>query len=183
MADVKRQLLPRCPAREPVAVIGLEEFNHLPPDRAAGLLGSCCPARRWIEAVRAGRPYPGIDALLAGSDAAVAALGEADLRQALDGHPRIGDRPAEGSASSREQAGVTGADAGLRRALAEGNARYEARFGHIYLVCATGRSAGELLGLLRERLGNDEEAEWRVVAAELAKINQIRLRGLIGTGP
>src|SRR5262249_59375832 len=82
--------------------------------------------------------------------------------------------------SSQEQARVRSADSDLRRALAEGNEAYERRFGHIYLACATGRSAGELLAFLRDRLGNDRATEWRVVAAELAKINRIRLRKLVG---
>jgi 2-oxo-4-hydroxy-4-carboxy-5-ureidoimidazoline decarboxylase len=145
------------------------------------------------------RPYPTMEALLAASEAAVSGLGEEGLRAALAGHPRLGDRrvvgdhPAPvapagaapaGSAgwSSQEQAGVSGADAAVRLALAEGNARYEATFGHIYLACATGRNATELLAFLRERLGNDRETEWGVVASELAKINQIRLRKLIGEG-
>jgi 2-oxo-4-hydroxy-4-carboxy-5-ureidoimidazoline decarboxylase len=91
-------------------------------------------------------------------------------------------RSSAGSAgwSSQEQAGVSGADAAVREALAEGNARYEAAFGHIYLACATGRSGTELLAFLRARLGNDRETEWGVVASELAKINQIRLGKLIG---
>ena len=103
------------------------------------------------------------------------------MRRALDGHPRIGDRRVEaGSLSSQEQAGVRGADDSVRHALDAGNAEYERQFGHIYLACATGRSASELLALLHERLGNDPGTEWSVVASELAKINQIRLRKLIG---
>ena len=161
---------------------GVAEFNGMADEEARQLLRTCCTAARWIDQVVAGRPYADADAVLAGSDAAVTAMGEADLRQALDGHPRIGDRTAPASWSSREQAGVSGADDGVRQALAAGNAGYEQRFGHIYLACATGRSATELLGVLRERLGNDQETEWRVVAAELAKINRIRLGKLIGAG-
>ncbi|HUZ54794.1 MAG TPA: 2-oxo-4-hydroxy-4-carboxy-5-ureidoimidazoline decarboxylase [Streptosporangiaceae bacterium] len=174
----------------------MDEFNGMPEEAARHALRDCCSAGRWIDAVAAGRPYPSMRSLLGASDAAVAALGEADLREALAGHPRIGDRrvvdgPAAGQAggagegeaagwSMQEQAGVSGADAELRQALADGNVEYEQRFGHIYLACATGRSAAELLAFLRERLGNDRETEWRVVASELAKINQIRLRKLTG---
>ncbi len=172
----------------------VDEFNELPEEAARQALRACCRSGRWIDAVAAGRPYPSTQALLDGSDAAVAALSEADLGDALAGHPRIGDRrvvdrPAAGQAddaggqeragwSRQEQAGVSGADAALRQALADGNIEYEQRFGHIYLACATGRSAADLLAFLRERLGNDRDCEWRVVAAELAKINQIRLRKL-----
>ena len=104
-----------------------------------------------------------------------------DLRQALAGHPRIGDRRADSAGwSGQEQAGVPADDAALAQALADGNAAYERRFGHIYLVCATGRTGAELLALLRDRLGNDPEQEWAVVARELAKINRVRLAKLLG---
>ncbi len=163
----------------------VDELNKLPEDAVRQALHGCCSSGRWIDALAARRPFAGAAALLAASDAAVAGLSEADLRDALAGHPRIGDRRVvaerEGS-SGQEQAGVRDADAGLRQALDEGNAEYERRFGHIYLACATGRSASELLAFLRERLGNDQETEWGVVASELAKINQIRLRKLIGDG-
>ena len=172
----------------------VDELNGLPREAAAQALGSCCSSARWIDALVAGRPYRSVPDMLAASDEAVAALGEADLGEALAGHPRIGDLgvvdgPAAGHGdgdagrepggwSRQEQAGVSGADVGLRQALADGNIEYEQRFGHLYLACATGRSAAELLAFLRERLGNDRGTEWRVVAAELAKINQIRLRKL-----
>jgi 2-oxo-4-hydroxy-4-carboxy-5-ureidoimidazoline decarboxylase len=144
--------------------------------------------------VVAGRPYPDVRTLLDASDAVVAGLGERDLAEALAGHPRIGDRRVTSNGkvgtggqpagwSSQEQAGVSRADDALRQALAEGNEEYERRFGHIYLACATGKDAAELLAFLRGRLGNDRAAEWRVVAAELAKINQIRLRKLVGATP
>jgi 2-oxo-4-hydroxy-4-carboxy-5-ureidoimidazoline decarboxylase len=159
--------------------VTLNELNTLPAAQVRLRLASCCSSGRWTDAVLAGRPYETIAALLAASDAAVASLTQADLREALDGHPRIGARPQTRSWSASEQAGVSEADAVLMRGLAEGNAGYEEKFGHIYLVCATGRSGPELLALLRERLANEPEVEWEVVAAELAKINRIRLLKLI----
>ena len=161
-------------AREPDQVRGLTEFNDLPDDSATAALTGCCSSQRWVDAVLAGRPYAAAEDLLVASDAAVAALTAADLHDALAAHPRLGEQV------NAEQALVMGSAERARRALAEGNAEYERRFGHIYLACATGRSAGDLLAFLRERLGNDPETEWRVVAAELAKINQIRLRKLTG---
>jgi 2-oxo-4-hydroxy-4-carboxy-5-ureidoimidazoline decarboxylase len=158
----------------------VDEINGLTEAAVRRELRACCTSGRWIEAVAGGRPYADEAALLAASDEAVAALTEVDLREALDGHPRIGDRRVQaGTLSSQEQAGVRGADDSLRQALDAGNAEYESRFGQIYLACATGRSASELLAFLRERLSNDPETEWRVVASELAKINQIRLRKLL----
>src|SRR6266567_3186276 len=111
-------------------------------------------------------------------------MAAADLGDALSGHPRIGERsevgPDQDRWSGQEQAGLDGAGQITRRAIAEGNAAYEERFGHIYLVCATGRTAGELLELLRARLGHDAETEWQAVRSELKKINRIRLEKLIG---
>lgn len=168
----------------------VDGFNRLPGDAARRELARCCSSARWIDGVAAGRPYPDLGSLLAASDAAVAALSQADLAEALAGHPRIGERKVlagggNGAAHGwpgREQAGVASAGEQTLAALDAGNAEYERRFGHIYLACATGRSAGELLAFLRERLGNDSETEWGVVAGELAKINQIRLTKLIGAG-
>ena len=163
----------------------VDELNKLPEAAVRQALHGCCSSGCWVDALAARRPFAGAAALLAASDAAVAGLSAADLRDALAGHPRIGDRRVVAereSSSGQEQAGVRDADAGLRQALDDGNAEYERRFGHIYLACATGRSASELLAFLRERLGNDQETEWGVVASELAKINQIRLRKLIGDG-
>jgi 2-oxo-4-hydroxy-4-carboxy-5-ureidoimidazoline decarboxylase len=160
---------------------GLERLNGLPDGAAREELLACCSSARWAAEVASGRPFASADEVIARSDAAVAGLTQADLEQALAGHPRIGDRSRPGAAawSRQEQAGVETADQATVRALAEGNEAYERRFGHIYLVCATGRSGAELLVLLRKRLGNDPAAEWDVVRRELGKINRIRLRRLL----
>jgi 2-oxo-4-hydroxy-4-carboxy-5-ureidoimidazoline decarboxylase len=156
----------------------LAELNERPDDEVRPPLLACCSSRRWADAMLAGRPYVTEGDLLAANDAAVALLTRDDLREALDGHPRIGATREAGGWSGQEQAGVSEADAVLMRELAEGNAAYEEKFGHLYLVCATGRSGDELLELLRQRMGNSAEDEWEVVAGELAKINGIRLREL-----
>ena len=156
---------------------GLDRLNALPAEQARGELLASCSAERWAAGVGSGRPYASVDDLLARSDESVAALSQADLEQALAGHPRIGDQTS--GLSHREQAGVRAAGQATIRALAEGNEAYERRFGHIYLVCATGRSGAELLALLRERLGHDPGTEWGVVRRELGKINRIRLLKLL----
>lgn len=161
---------------------GLAEFNDLTDSAARRELLACCNAAAWADAVASGRPYASAEELLAASDRAVAALSQADLAEALAGHPRIGDRALTGP-SAREQAGVSAADPDLADRLAAGNAEYEHRFGHIYLACATGRDAASLLAFLRQRLANDPDTEWRVVAGELVKINQIRLRALVDARP
>ena len=163
-------------------------FHGLPAADAHGLLLACCAAEPWASRLIAGRPYPTVTALLRESDEAVASLTVPQLADALAGHPRIGERvpasrPPAASRSAgwsrREQSGMAAADEPTRRAIAELNAAYEERFGHIYLVCATGRTAAELLALLQVRLGQDDAAEWRTVRSELRQINRIRLRKLL----
>ena len=160
---------------------GLERLNGLPDGAARQELLACCSSARWAAEVASGRPFASADEIIARSDSAVAGLAQADLEQALAGHPRIGDRSRAGAAawSRQEQAGVAAADQAIVRALADDNEAYERRFGHIYLVCATGRRGAELLALLRERLRNDTAGEWDVVRRELGKINRIRLRKLL----
>ena len=178
---------------------GLGRLNGLPAGDARRELLACCAAPGWAAQLAAGRPYGSVDALVARSDAVVAGMTVDDLRAALDGHPRIGDRPATPPApasgpppgpdhqagptdrgwSRGEQAGVAGSGNKVRRGLADGNAAYERRFGHIYLVCAAGRSGTELLAVLRDRLQNDPETEWSVVRTELGKINALRLHKLL----
>jgi 2-oxo-4-hydroxy-4-carboxy-5-ureidoimidazoline decarboxylase len=156
---------------------GLQAFNALDAAAARRALLECCASMAWATRVAAGRPYPDAASLFAAADAAVHDLDPTGLTEALAGHPRIGERPAGPAhrASRREQAGVAGADRGVLDAIAAGNAAYEQRFGHVYLVCATGRSAPELLDILQSRLANDPATEDRVTRTELAKINRIRL--------
>jgi len=166
-------------AEGPREGIGLAAFNAMPDAQARDVLLGCCQAAHWAGQVAAGRPYPSLAALLgqAGS-----ALTDEDVSEALAGHPRIGQAPSRShSAWSRgEQAGVAGSDDDVLAGLAAGNRAYEERFGHIYLVCAAGRGAGELLAILRDRLRNDPGTERQVVRGELRKINELRLTRLIG---
>jgi len=157
---------------------GVSSFDASSDDVATAALLACCASPAWVSGVLAGRPYGTADRLFAASDAVLAALDDRDIDAALAGHPRIGDRPADAE-SARDQAGVSGADRAVLDALAEGNRAYEQRFGHIYLVCAAGRTADELLGVLRSRLDNDPATERAVLRAELAKINRVRLRRLL----
>jgi 2-oxo-4-hydroxy-4-carboxy-5-ureidoimidazoline decarboxylase len=150
----------------------LAGFNALPVGEAERVLLDCCAAPRWAREVATGRPYPSTDALLA---AAEAALTDADLEPAMAGHPRIGDRAAGGRSRS-EQSGV-GDD--VLEALTAGNRAYEDRFGHVYLVCASGRSGEDLLATLHARLGNDAVTERAVALRELAAINRLRLVTLV----
>ena len=158
------------PTADAVAAAGVRRFDHVPAAVAEQELLACCTSSAWAATVAAGRPYGTLEALLAAAADAAHALGDADLAAALAGHARIGDR-AEG-AGRAEQAGVRDDD---REALAAGNRAYEARFGHVYLVRAAGRSGAELLALLHERLGHDPATEAGVVREQLAEITVRRL--------
>jgi 2-oxo-4-hydroxy-4-carboxy-5-ureidoimidazoline decarboxylase len=144
-------------------------------------LAACCASRRWVEAL-AGRSYADLGALRAASQRALDELAWADVEEALAAHPRIGERAEGGTReagwSRAEQSGVDGAAAGVQAALVEGNRAYERRFGHVFLICASGRSGPEMLGELRARLGNDDETERDIVRRELAKIVDLRLAEL-----
>lgn len=144
------------------------------------LLAACCAAPTWITAVAAGRPYPSEAALFAASDAATFALDDDGLAAALAAHPRIGERRpgAEAAWSRQEQAAMSAADAAVRDQMAAANRAYEQRFGHVYLVCASGLSARQLLDVCQRRLANDPATERAVVLSELAKIARLRLARL-----
>jgi 2-oxo-4-hydroxy-4-carboxy-5-ureidoimidazoline decarboxylase len=162
----------------------LTRFNELPVADARDELLICCRSPVWVERMASGRPYSSAKDAVRQSSAIVAKLTVADLESALSAHPRIGERPDadEGRSaawSAEEQAGVSDVDAGTARELAESNLEYELRFGHIYLVSATGRTAPELLALLRKRLRNTPVAEWQAVRTELQKINEVRLTKML----
>ena len=159
----------------------LAGFNAAPAADVRAALLECCSSPHWAAAIAAGRPYSSQAALYGAADEALAGLDDDELHAALAGHPRIGERARAGhsASSGREQAGVASSAAPTLDALADGNREYEARFGHVYLVCASGRSGAELLAVLRERLRNDPATEWDVTRAELSKINRLRLAELI----
>lgn len=162
----------------PSSTPGLDRFNALEERAAAAVLHEVCASSEWGSRLLAGRPYPDTDALLAAGDAAVAALTGADLEEAMAGHPPIG-RPRPGDpASAREQRGMAGAPEELRAEMLELNLAYQERFGHVFLVCATGASGEQLRDALRDRLGNTAEREREIVRRELGKINRIRLTRL-----
>jgi len=163
---------------EPHAVLNaLEE-----PEAAAALL-RCCGSERWAAALLARRPYASTEALHSLAERAWQSLAEQDYLQAFAQHPQIGEDLAAlrqrfattHTLAAGEQAGVQGADEATLLALREGNRAYRERFGFIFIVCATGKSALEMLDLLRQRLAHDPATELRIAAAEQAKITRIRL--------
>ncbi|HET7235780.1 MAG TPA: allantoicase [Actinomycetota bacterium] len=157
---------------------GVRWLNALAPDAFEREVLACCASVVWAHAMREARPFPDFDAVLEASDAAWAGLGRQDRLEAFAAHPRIGDR--QGSAWSRqEQAETATADEEVLRALAEGNRAYEGRFGHVFLINATGRGPEGMLAELRRRMGNDADAELEEAAEQQRQIARIRLEKLV----
>ena len=160
----------------------LEAWNVAEPDSAVTALNHCCASRRWAEGVMALRPFDNPNSLFIAADQVWATMAEPDWMEAFSAHPRIGERRAtqasETSAawSSQEQSAVASAQARVLEELAEGNRRYEELFGFTYIVCATGKSANEMLAILQRRLSSTHETELREAAEQQRQITQIRLR-------
>jgi OHCU decarboxylase len=154
----------------------LGRFNRLSLDEAAALLLPCCGSRAWALRMAEGRPFQSVTDLQETSHRIWRSLDGRDWREAFAAHPRIGEKGSRWS--EQEQAGARDADAQTLGELIEANRVYETRFDHIFIVCATGKSAAEMLGLLRARLDNDPETELRIAAEEQRKITNLRLEKL-----
>ena len=154
-------------------------------DEAEALLRTCCGASRWVQRMVAARPFGTRDRLLEASRVAWHDLEPGDWLEAFQHHPKIGDRDALRATfadtrhlAAREQAGVDGAPEAILSALAIENERYQQKFGFIFIVCATGLTADEMLARLRARIPNDPVSELQVAAGEQAKITALRLSRL-----
>lgn len=162
-----------------------QRLDRARPEEARSLLTTCCGSTRWVDAMLARRPFGSQRALMAAAREVWASASSGDWKEAFSHHPKIGDRSlterrfaATRHLAEKEQAGVAAAPDDVIEALAAANRAYEARFGYIFIVCATGRTAAEMLGLIRARLGNDPATEIHVAAEEQARITAIRLEGL-----
>lgn len=160
----------------------LSAWNAADTDAAATSLFSCCAAGRWAKELAAQRPFTCETTLFAAADEVWATMQEEDWMQAFRAHPRIGERKVENATaqskqwSAHEQSAVDQAQADLLAELAAGNRQYEDQFGFTYIVCATGKSAEEMLQILRHRLDSDRHTELREAAEQQRRITQIRLR-------
>jgi OHCU decarboxylase len=160
----------------------LSRWNQLPTEQAVQEILPCCGSQSWARRLAERRPYADSASLIAASDEIWNQLDAADWMEAFSKHPRIGERKAPQAASSQsavwsaqEQQNVASSPDAVQSALAEANREYERRFGHIFIVCATGKSASEMLDILRRRLQNDDATELRAAAEEQRKITNIRL--------
>jgi len=164
----------------------LQELNSLGASDAAALFRQCCNAGRWAAGMSAARPYADVQALAAAAGKQFRSLTAQDWMEAFAGHPKIGDIsdlrkkfPQTAGLSEAEQAGLSQSSDTILGELAAANERYERKFGYIFIVCATGKGADEMLAILNDRLNNNRDAEIAVAAQEQEKITQLRLKKIV----
>jgi OHCU decarboxylase len=162
----------------------LAEFNLLPSASAEAVLLDCCGCARWAANVSAQRPFSDARSLFEVADARWRSLASEDWLEAFSHHPQIGEKPSTGSESHRrwaegEQAGARTAAEEVKTRMARGNRSYYDKFGYIYIVCATGKSAEEMLALLEQRLQNDAARELPIAAEQQRQITLLRLEKLL----
>lgn len=161
----------------------LARWNKLPPSDAAEEILPCCGSKAWARGMAARRPLEDGKALLTACDVVWRFLPESDWLEAFRSHARIGEAPAPRSSTSRspewsvgEQRRVGAASQDVKAALAEGNRAYEKRFERIFIVCATEKSAEEIMAILERRLSNDDMTELQEAAEQQRQIMHIRLK-------
>lgn len=168
----------------------LEWLNSLPAEEVSNELLKCCGSARWAQKMTQRRPYETVDELVRIANETWWSLEHSDWLEAFRSHPKIGEQPGGKKAanpvsvqsrqwSGQEQAGVGDADQDTIDSLARLNREYEEKFGFIFIVCATRKSAGEMLAILRARLPNKIDTELPIAAAEQAKITELRLKKLV----
>jgi OHCU decarboxylase len=182
LGNLVAEFLQKLRVSAPLANRALARWNCLPLDEAAREILPCCGSEAWARGLAARRPFADLASLIAASDQIWTHLESQDWMEAFSRHPRIGERKAPASApgrsaewSAQEQRNVASAAQEIQSALAGANRQYEQRFGRVFIVCATGKSAGEMLDILLRRLQNDEAAELREAAEEQRKITNLRL--------
>lgn len=163
----------------------LDPLHSLNAGEAGAALLRCCGSVRWAERMAALRPFADEAAMFAAARDVWQDLTRDDWLEAFAAHPKIGDVDSLRSKfahtaawSAQEQSGMNATSEATIQAFADGNRDYEKKFGHIFIVCATGKTAGEMLTLLQARLGNDAATELRIAAAEQEKITRLRLEKL-----
>jgi OHCU decarboxylase len=164
-------------------------LNSLPPGEAEKELLQCCGSRRWAQQMAAARPFSTLEILLASANEIWWSLGGNDWLEAFRSHPKIGEKkaadpisPQSRQWSGQEQAGVATASKETVDSLAALNRAYEEKFGFIFIICATGKTSGEMLSALRERLEHDPVDELPIAAGEQSKITVLRLKKLLTSG-
>ena len=164
----------------------LTHLNRMDRDDAEAAMRRCCGANRWVQGMLDAMPFSSRTHLFGEAERLWWSLGDGDWLEAFDHHPKIGADPEQlrqkfqhtADWSEAEQSSVQNASEAVLDELAQGNIDYEAKFGFLFIVCATGKSAAEMLHLLRDRLPNETAYELRIAAGEQAKITRLRLEKL-----
>ncbi len=166
----------------------LDRLNRLPAALAEAEFLRCCGSTKWAHSMAAARPFLDFNSVESAAEAQFTILADEDWLEAFHAHPKIGEKKAAGHQSAearrwsaQEQSRTQEASADVIEALAEGNREYERRFGFIFIVCASGKSAGEMLAILTNRLSNSPASELLQAAEEQKKITQLRLAKLLQT--
>jgi OHCU decarboxylase len=155
--------------------VTIDALNQLDSREAEAAFARCCGSTAWARSMAARRPFANLDAMAGAGDAIWRALAPADWLEAFGAHPKIGGQAGGSSWSDREQSGMRSAADSVRSRLASGNAEYQSRFGYMFIVCATGKTAEEMLATLEARLSNDPAVELKVASEEQRKITRLRL--------
>ena len=156
----------------------LNELNAASAEQVSGALMACCGSSKWVTEMVSRRPFPDAKLLHENSETVWWRLGEQNWLEAFSKHPKIGEKSAA-QWSKQEQSGMAQASHETRESMLRLNEAYERRFGWIFIVCATGKTADELHGLLQQRIAHQPEEELRIAAAEQAKIMHLRLDKLL----
>ena len=165
--------------------MNLEDLNHCDIKQAHIELLKCCGSSLWTEKMLAVRPYNSVSHLLELAGQIWSDLGEVDYLEAFAAHPKIGaSKPSDNaknteSWTNKEQAGMMSADEQTKLKLKTENQKYAEKFGYIFIVCATGKSASEMLELLRTRLKNSPGTELKIATGEQMKITNLRLNKML----
>jgi 2-oxo-4-hydroxy-4-carboxy-5-ureidoimidazoline decarboxylase len=185
---LKSAVIPRDELRRETAPQALGLWNGVSAGAAALEILPCCGSREWANRLAALRPFATADDLFAASDSIWSGLSQGDWGEAFESHPRIGERHAATATaaslewSAGEQAKAISSAEGFdpAEALRDANRRYEEKFGRTFIVCATGRSADEILCILNGRMENNSAAEWLEAGEQQRQITQLRLRRWLG---
>jgi OHCU decarboxylase len=169
-------------------VTTVAELDAMDVADASEVFRSCCGSGTWVSGMVARRPFRSFEAVVGAADEVFATLSATDWMEAFSHHPRLGDVKIDAPAtaqsrawSATEQSGVQSGAGDIRAALAEANRAYEARHGRVCLICATGKTAEEILDLTRTRTANPSDVELRIAADEQRKITRLRLQKLLVT--
>ena len=157
----------------------LEELNAMDVEALRHRLEQCCGSRAWVNRMTVRRPFQDVSQLQMAAEETWWSVDASDWLEAFSKHPKIGDRKPAGKWSAEEQRGMDAATHESARAIEELNRAYQEKFGWIFIICATGRSAEEMQNQLEQRLKNDPAAEIRIAAGEQAKITRLRLQKLL----